>query len=285
MKRLLAALGGLIALTGVASAQTGGFVTTNVNLRAGPGTDYPAVVVLGTGTPLTIFGCLDSYSWCDVDWRGYRGWVAAAYLEYDYRGRRVEFPSYAPMIGVPIIGFSVDNYWGRYYRDRPWYGDRYRWGSPPGRRPPPPPQGGGWYGGQPPRGDWNGGGWNGGQPPRGGWNGGQPPRGDWNNGQPPRGGWNGGQPPRGDWNGGQPPRGNGGSGQPPRGDWNGGQPPRGNGGNGAPPQQGRPPQQAQPSNPPQQARPPGPPPQMGERPGPQRSDDGCPRVQMQKGQC
>ncbi|MCB4767819.1 SH3 domain-containing protein [Ancylobacter sp. Lp-2] len=286
MKRLLAALGGLIALTGVASAQTGGFVTTNVNLRAGPGTDYPAVVVLGAGTPLSIFGCLDTYSWCDVDWRGYRGWVAAAYLEYDYRGRRVEFPSYAPMIGVPIIGFSVDNYWGRYYRDRPWYGDRYRWGSPPGRRPPPPP-GGGWYGGPPPGGGgWGGGGggWNNGPPPpRGGYGGGGygGGGGGWNGGPPQGGGWNGGgQPPRGNWNGG--------GGQPPQGNWNGGgQPPRGNGGNGGPPpQQGRPPQQAQPSGPPQQqGRPPGPPQQMGERPGPQRSDDGCPRVQMQKGQC
>ncbi|MBS7544373.1 SH3 domain-containing protein [Ancylobacter oerskovii] len=278
MKRLLAAAAGLVALTGVASAQTDGFVTTDVNLRAGPGTDYPAVAVLGAGTPLAIFGCLESYSWCDVDWRGYRGWVSARYLEYDYRGRRVELPDYAPMIGVPIIGFSIDNYWGRYYRDRPWYGDRYRWGAPPGRRPPPPPPpGGGWYGGPPPGGGWNNG------PPRGGWNGGPPPRGGWNDAPPPRGGWNDGPPPRGGWND-APPRGGGNGGwNGGGGGWNGGgggPPPRGNGG--PPPQQGRPPQQ---ERPPQQALPPGPPPQMGQRPGPQRQNDGCPDVAMRKGQC
>ena len=270
MKRLLAVAAGLLALTGAASAQTGGFVTANVNLRAGPGTDYPAVTVLGAGTPLGIFGCIDGYSWCDVDWRGYRGWVAAQYLEYDYRGRRVVLPDYGPTIGVPIVTFSVDNYWGRYYRDRPWYEDRYRWGAPPGRRPPPPPPGGGWYGGPPPRGGWN-------EPPRGGWN--EPPRGGWNGGQPPRGGWDGGGPPRGGWNGGQPPRGN--DGPPPQ---QGGRPP------GPPPQQGRPAgpppqQQAQPPGPPPQFQRPGPPQAQGQRPGPQRQNDGCSDVAMRKGEC
>lgn len=255
MKRLLAAVGGLIALAGAASAQTPGYVTTNVNLRAGPDTSYPAVAVLGAGSPLDIFGCLDAYTWCDVDWQGYRGWVAAQYLQYDYRGRRVGLPDYAPMIGVPIIGFSVDNYWGRYYRDRPWYGDRYRWSQPPGYRPPPP---GGYYGAPPPRGGWNN------APPPGNWNGGPPP-GNWN-----------GRPPQGNWNGAPPP----GQGRPP------GQPPQ-QGRPVAPPpqQQGRPPMAPPPNAgpPPQQQQRPMPPAQQQNR-NPLGSGNCTPQAQ-QKGDC
>lgn len=157
MKRVLAGAAFLLlALGGSAFAQQRGYVTTDVNLRAGPSTSYPVVVVLEGGTPLGIYGCLDDYSWCDVDWRGARGWIAARYLEYDYRGRRVEFAPYAPTVGVPVIAFSFGDYWGRYYRGRSWYSTYDRWGPPPpayrppppAYRPPPPPPGyGPGYGG------------------------------------------------------------------------------------------------------------------------------------------
>ena len=238
MRRFLAAALMLLAFGGAASAQDDGYVNTNVNLRAGPSTGYPVVAVLQAGTPLEIFGCLDEYTWCDVNWRGYRGWVASRYLDYDYRGRRVVVEEYAPRIGVPVIGFQFNDYWGRYYRGRSWYSNNDRWGPPPPRR-------GGWNGGPPPGGP----GWGGGPPPGGpGWGGGG--GGGWNGGgRPPQGGWNnsGGN----NWNGG-PPQGGGGN------NWNGGgggRPPQG----GQPPQQGgqRPPQQAQPpqQRPPQQAQP------------------------------
>ncbi len=150
MKRVLAGAAFLLlALGGSAFAQQRGFVTTDVNLRAGPSTAYPVVVVLEGGTPLGIYGCLDDYSWCDVNWRGSRGWIAARYLEYDDGGRRVDFVPYAPSVGVPVVAFSFGDYWGRYYRGRSWYSTYDRWGGPPPRggygppppayRPPPPP--------------------------------------------------------------------------------------------------------------------------------------------------
>lgn len=171
MKRILAAAAVLLALGGSAVAQQRGYVTTDVNLRAGPGTAYPVVVILEGGTPLGIYGCIDDYSWCDVDWRGNRGWIAARYLGYDYRGRRVDFYEYAPTIGVPIVAFSFDDYWGRYYRGRSWYSNYDRWGPPPPRGYRPPPYGGPGYGpgyGPPPPG-WNGGGRPPPPPPGGNW--------------------------------------------------------------------------------------------------------------------
>lgn len=265
MRRLLAAgLGASLALMmGAAAAQAApGYVTTNVNLRSGPGVQYPPVVVLGAGMPLEIFGCLSDTSWCDVDWNGNRGWVAGDFLEYSYQGRRVLVPEYAPYIGLPIVTFSFNDYWGRYYRGRSWYSGYDRWGPsrPPGwggghgwngHGKPPPHWGGGPGPGRPPGGGpgWgngpgNGPGWGGpgpGRPPGGG----KPPQ--WGGGGPggpgngPGGpGWGGpgpGKPPGGgkppQWGGG-PGQGGPGNGRPPQ--WNGGGGGQGGSGGGRPPQ-------------------------------------------------
>ncbi|WP_282615030.1 SH3 domain-containing protein [Roseomonas gilardii] len=129
-----------------------GYATGNVNLRAGPGPSYPRVAMIAAGAPVEIFGCLDGYNWCDVGVGGARGWVAGSYLQYAYQGQRVLVPEYGPRIGVPIIGFDFGDYWGRYYRGRPWYSVHDRWGGPPPppHRPGPPP---GWHG-RPPGPGW-----------------------------------------------------------------------------------------------------------------------------------
>ena len=43
-----------------------GYPVTNVNLRAGPGTDFPVIVTVPGRTPIAILGCLADYGWCDV---------------------------------------------------------------------------------------------------------------------------------------------------------------------------------------------------------------------------
>jgi uncharacterized protein YraI len=113
---------GMLLTLGLSSVATAspGYVTGDVNLRAGPSTDYPVVVTLPAGDDVEIFGCLSGYSWCDIDWNGYRGWVSSLYLESFYENRRVEIIYAAP----PIISFSFDNYWDTYYTGRPFY--RYR---------------------------------------------------------------------------------------------------------------------------------------------------------------
>ncbi|MCJ8145088.1 SH3 domain-containing protein [Ancylobacter sp. A5.8] len=274
MKSLLAGAALVAVLGSAAAAQDSGYANANVNLRAGPSTAYPVVTVLEAGTSLDIFGCLDEYTWCDVEWRGYRGWVSSRYLDFDYRGRRVAMPDYAPQIGVPIVAFSFGNYWNNYYRGRSWYSTYDRWGPPPPRRYPPPggpgwngpPPGGPGWNGPPPGGPgWGGGpggpGWNGPPPGGGNWgNQGRPPQGNWgNNNRPPQGGWNGGNnpPPQGgNWNGGnnRPPQQGGQGGRPPQ---QGGPPPQQGGQGGRPPQGGPPPQQGGQGGgrPPQQAQP------------------------------
>ncbi|MBO0663229.1 SH3 domain-containing protein [Jiella sp. MQZ9-1] len=120
-----AALTATVAIpAGQAFASQKAIATTNVNLRAGPSTSYPAVDMVEAGEGLRVFGCLQTRSWCDVRYRGQRGWMSANYIavaSQSYRARR-EFDPYS----APVITFSVDSYWGDHYRQRSWYRDRDR---------------------------------------------------------------------------------------------------------------------------------------------------------------
>jgi uncharacterized protein YraI len=124
-----------------------GYVSADVNLRSGPGTDYPAVTVVPQWTGLQVQGCIEGYSWCDVQVGPDRGWVYAQYLEILQNDQPAYIEQAAPQLGIPIVAFSLGMYWDTYYRSRPWYGYRSRWinyrpiyrplpSRPPGMRPP-----------------------------------------------------------------------------------------------------------------------------------------------------
>ncbi|EUB99688.1 SH3 domain protein [Rhizobium sp. CF080] len=88
-----------VALCGTSevSAATNGKTTANVNLRAGPGAQYPVVVALPQNAPIAVHGCLADRSWCDIGWGGNRGWVAASYIQGSYDGQQtVLTPAIAP---------------------------------------------------------------------------------------------------------------------------------------------------------------------------------------------
>lgn len=135
------ALLALIAAPALAEAASRGIATANVNMRSGPSTAYPAVVVIPNGAPLTIHGCLSDTPWCDVSFSYGRGWVAGRYIQAMVRQNRVYVePRYYRDLGVPIVTFEVGRYWDSYYRDRDFYRDRDRWRRPSGgywNAPPP----------------------------------------------------------------------------------------------------------------------------------------------------
>jgi uncharacterized protein YraI len=126
MKRFVACCA-LSLLFPIAAHAYEGYVVADVNLRAGPDVDYPPITLLPAGAPVSIQGCIDGWTWCDVI-AGYdRGWIAGTYLEEAYRGNRVIVTDYGASIGIPVVAFSLGAYWGHYYRERPWYHDRVRW--------------------------------------------------------------------------------------------------------------------------------------------------------------
>jgi uncharacterized protein YraI len=137
----------LLALSAVAAAENA--VTTHpADVYAGPDDSYPMVAQLDADAPVQVMGCLDDWSWCDVAFGDNRGWLYAPDIVYDYEGGYVPFYTYAPSLGVPMVQFTIGNYWDRYYHGRPWYGQRDEWehrelhhrrpeGPPPSAGPPP----------------------------------------------------------------------------------------------------------------------------------------------------
>ena len=128
-------LGGVLAALGVAASGAAlaapGVVVGGVDLRAGPGFDYPEIAPLPPGTGAEIFGCLPGWTWCDVAVDGpsgsVRGWAEGERLQVLYDNQPGYLQQYGPALGLPLIGFSIGNYWDRYYRGEPWYGSEGRW--------------------------------------------------------------------------------------------------------------------------------------------------------------
>lgn len=149
MKAILTAitlgLGALIALPAQAQSfigQTRGLTP----LRAGPDIGYPQVAVLPGNASVRIYGCVDDWTWCDVEWANDRGWVSAGMLDTRYSGRVYTVGSSGYDIGIPILGFLIHEYWDHHYRTKHWYRDNNRWFNyrparvyvPPKYRPVPP---------------------------------------------------------------------------------------------------------------------------------------------------
>ena len=127
LKALALAIG--LLTPGVAAAAVSAVVTTDLNIRTGPGPQYQRFGTIPGGYQVTVFGCLTGYNWCDVNWAGTRGWVSGNYLAYigtQYRPYyRRPVASIGISIGLPVIGFDPHDYHRRYYIDRDWYRDRY----------------------------------------------------------------------------------------------------------------------------------------------------------------
>ena len=134
LKRLLTgfiALVGVSAFAGAAQAATPSYPTANVNLRAGPGTNYPILLTVPNASAITTHGCLEGYNWCDVSWGTERGWMSASYIHITYQGqRRVLTPAIAPVLGISVVVYNR-TYWDRYYYGRPWYRNWDRYYRPP----------------------------------------------------------------------------------------------------------------------------------------------------------
>ncbi|AEO46857.1 SH3 type 3 domain-containing protein [Rhodospirillum rubrum F11] len=101
-----------------------GWSASAVRMRAGPGTDFPAVVVVPAAVGLDIIGCLAGYTWCDVIWGANRGWVSGNYLRARPRGIPVPLIQGPP---PPVVVFDFPVYWADHYREKPFYARQEQW--------------------------------------------------------------------------------------------------------------------------------------------------------------
>lgn len=128
LKSIIAAAGLVVALAipSSATAQNAWAAPGLTNMRAGPGLEYPVVAQILGGSGVDVIGCLADYSWCDSTVQGVRGWVSTTRLQFLYAGQRVYVPEYPGYFRAPVVTFSF-GYWDNFYRDRPFYRERYRW--------------------------------------------------------------------------------------------------------------------------------------------------------------
>ncbi len=114
-----------------AAADPNAYVTANVNLRAGPDTEYPAIVIIPAGEYVTIYACIEDLSWCDVSYGdSNRGWVSAQYVQPFYQGRYMSVQEYVPLVNLPTQPFDIRLYWSSFYSGQPFYGELDQWAAP-----------------------------------------------------------------------------------------------------------------------------------------------------------
>lgn len=110
MKNL--ALGtGLAALmmTGAALAQTSATVSTDLNVRSGPGVQHPVVGAISTDADVTVEGCIDSANWCKVASGDLQGWAYGDYLNVKAGDEVVSLYPNRETVGVAIIEAPADD--------------------------------------------------------------------------------------------------------------------------------------------------------------------------------
>jgi uncharacterized protein YraI len=112
-------------LTTVAQAADGK-LSAAVQMRSGPGNEFPTVTRLAKNLSVDIHGCLKDWDWCDVSWRGNRGWVRADSVYSQKGDEHLPIQRYGTQLGIPEITFQINSYWDNHYNDALWYGERDR---------------------------------------------------------------------------------------------------------------------------------------------------------------
>src|SRR5262249_36853061 len=81
-------LTGLVFLgsAGLAQAQMSATTMTDLDVRTGPGPQYPTVGMATRGSEATLDGCIRGSNWCRIDVNGMRGWVDAQTLAVEQNG-------------------------------------------------------------------------------------------------------------------------------------------------------------------------------------------------------
>jgi uncharacterized protein YraI len=112
MKRILfpAVAGALVAMSGAALADTAVSAVADLNVRAGPGPQYPVIGVLAAGQSATLTGCIENSKWCTIAEAGGQGWVYSDYVTADFGGSRVVLTERRSSVAVVEPPADVGDY-------------------------------------------------------------------------------------------------------------------------------------------------------------------------------
>jgi len=105
MKKLLVLSAAALAISGgSALADMMATAGTNLNVRSGPGSNYPVVGTLGAGQSIGIDGCLNAGNWCRLSTG--EGWVSSKYLGSGFQGAPVI--AYEGGAGTTVVRRGAD---------------------------------------------------------------------------------------------------------------------------------------------------------------------------------
>ena len=79
----IAALAMILALASTAAsaqAPQSAQATSNLNMRAGPGTQHAVVAWIPKNSWIQVFGCTNPVAWCQTTFNDRHGWVSASHL-------------------------------------------------------------------------------------------------------------------------------------------------------------------------------------------------------------
>jgi len=110
---LLPAIAGtLLSLSGAAFAETPVSAVTDLNVRAGPGPQYPVIGVIAAGQSATLSGCIEGSKWCTIAEAGGKGWVYSDYVTADFGGSRVIVTRRPADAGIAVVAPPADDVYG-----------------------------------------------------------------------------------------------------------------------------------------------------------------------------
>ncbi|MBZ9791225.1 DUF1236 domain-containing protein [Rhizobium sp. 3T7] len=108
LKRNLFLAGAIVVgSAGLAQADMVATAINDLNVRAGPGPQYPSIGIATRGSQAMLDGCIQGSRWCRVEVNGVRGWVYAQYLEVEQAGNGVIVEQHQTDLGVPVVTYET----------------------------------------------------------------------------------------------------------------------------------------------------------------------------------
>ena len=106
LKSAVAALA-LIGFAGAASAQVTAQAVTDLNVRSGPGPEYPVVGVIAASGEANVGGCIEGSKWCQVTANGLEGWAYSDYLVAAFDSQPNIVLTERPAEAVPTVTYEA----------------------------------------------------------------------------------------------------------------------------------------------------------------------------------
>lgn len=80
---------------------------TDLNIRSGPGPEYPVTGFIRAQDAVTMIGCIEGSLWCQVSHKGKEGWAYSQYLATESVGNRVIISERRPGLTVPTVTYTT----------------------------------------------------------------------------------------------------------------------------------------------------------------------------------